>query len=244
MIRKINNDPNYWKIRSKTYERTNWVKNNEFLNSIIRLVPPKKYERVLEIGIGTGVVAEKMISKVGTVIGVDLSKEMMACINNSNIYKSIADAHFLPFLNQSIDLIYMRNVLHYLLNTKQVFTEISRCLKTNGLYLFSQVIPYEDIISEEYDWLIDRDIHYPTKSEILDTFIEFDIIHKSEYVLEKQSILNWLNNTCTDQGKKEEIIKRHRHSSNLYKELVNFTESENDIFVNIKHLIILAKKKD
>ena len=154
----------------------------------------------------------------------------------------LADAHALPFMDNSFDLIYMRNVIHYLDDPALAFSEIFRCLKPNRYFLFSQVIPPDDSISEEYDWLIGRNIHYPTQAEILDTFDDFKIVKHKKFILEKQSVLNWLNNTCNDDSKKAEIIEKHHKTSNRYKELAKFETEKNDILVNIKHMIILGKK--
>jgi hypothetical protein len=63
-----------------------------------------------------------------------------------------------------------------------------------------------------------------------------------EYVLEAQSIMNWLNNTCQDEQKKQKIINQHRNTSNTYKNMVNYKEENDDILVDIKHLFVLAEK--
>ena len=108
--------------------------------------------------------------------------------------------------------------------------------------MFSQVIPPEDFISEEYDWLIGRNIHYPTHAEIINWMKEFQIIDGKDFILTSQSIMNWLNNTCNEKTEKDEIIKRHFETSELYKTLVNYSALNDDIFVDIKHLMILSKK--
>jgi hypothetical protein len=54
--------------------------------------------------------------------------------------------------------------------------------------------------------------------------------------------MNWLNNTCNEQKEKDEIINRHIETSGTYKTLVNYSTLNNDIFVDIKHLMILALK--
>ena len=63
-----------------------------------------------------------------------------------------------------------------------------------------------------------------------------------KFILASQSIMNWLNNTCNDEVKKNEIIDRHHETSNQYKLKVNYSTSNEDIFVDIKHLMILAVK--
>ena len=74
-------------------------------------------------------------------------------------------------------------------------------------------------------------------------FKDFSIIKRLEFILEKQSITNWLNNTCNDKEKKIEIVQRHRDTSDYYKSLVQYEESSGDIFVNIKHTLVLGQKR-
>mgnify|MGYP000326546868 FL=1 len=108
--------------------------------------------------------------------------------------------------------------------------------------MFSQVIPPEDFISEEYDWLIGRNIHYPTHAEIMNWLKEFQIIEEKYYILTSQSIMNWLNNTCNEKKEKDEIIIRHIETSELYKTLVNYSALNDDMFVDIKHFMLLVQK--
>ena len=78
---------------------------------------------------------------------------------------------------------------------------------------------------------------------IIYMFKEFLIIKQLEYVLEKQSIMNWLNNTCNKESGKNEILQRHHNTSNHYKSLVHYEETSKDIFVNIKHMLVLGQKR-
>jgi len=233
---------NYWLKRSEKYNKTNWVNDQKYFDAYLGLLPQKQFDSILEVGIGTGAVANVVSERVGTLIGIDFSAEMISKIDHPGIDARLADAHALPFQDDSFELIYMRNVVHYLDDPELAFSEIYRCLKQNGYFLFSQVIPPDDSISEEYDWLIGRNIHYPTQEQILSLFSDFEIIRQRKFILEKQSVLNWLNNTCNDESKKTEVIERHHKTSNRYKKLAQFETDKNDIYVNIKHIIILGKK--
>ena len=136
----------------------------------------------------------------------------------------------------------MRNVIHYIDHPEKVLSEIFRCLKTGGYFLFSRVVPPEDSVSEEYDWLVGRNIHYPTETEIINWMKNFQIIKENDFILTGQSIMNWLNNTCNKKKEKNEIINRHIETSELYKSMVNYSVLNDDIFVDIKHLMILTQK--
>ena len=232
----------YWSKRAKLYNKTNWVKNEVLIDAFINMIAKESFSKILEVGIGTGAVAKIMIERKGPLIGIDISKEMINQINHEEITTIVANAHDLPFENNSFDLIYMRNVIHYLENPKKVFNEIYRCLKPNGSYLFSQVVPPDDSISKEYDWLVGRNIHYPTKSEILELFSLFNEIEHDDFILKNQSIMNWLDNTFENEKKKKNIIARHHKTTKKYRLMSNYFESKNDIFVDIKHFMVTGKK--
>jgi len=232
----------YWASRSKQYNSTNWVKNTSFMDAFLSLLPQYNFQNILEIGIGTGVVALEMINRVQKITGIDISQEMIDKINHDGITPIVANAHNLPFEDESFELIYMRNVIHYIDDPKKVFSEIYRCLKPGGQFLFSQVVPPDDSISKEYDWLVGRDIHYPTKSEILGLFSPFHSVKQDDFVLEKQSIMNWLNNTCQSEDEKATIIERHRATSAAYRLLSNYEDASDDIFVDIRHFMISGKR--
>ncbi|MBC8256890.1 MAG: class I SAM-dependent methyltransferase [Candidatus Marinimicrobia bacterium] len=175
-------------------------------------------------------------------MGIDISLDMISKIDNPNIDASVGDAHNLQFENNTFDLIYIRNVIHYIDHPEKAISEIHRCLKPGGYFLFSQVVPPKDSISEEYDWLVGRNIHYPTQTEIINWMMDFQILNKKDYILAGQSIMNWLNNTCKDQKEKDEIFNRHIETSQTYKSMVNYFDSNDDVFVDIKHLMILYQK--
>ena len=233
----------YWAKRAEKYDRINWVKNEEFLDTFINMLPEKVFKKILEVGIGTGALGKIISSRIGPLTGIDISKEMISNINHPGIEAILADVQALPFDSETFDLIYMRNVLHYIDQPEKGFSEICRCMKHKAYFLFSQVVPPDDSISEEYDWLVGRNIHYPTQTEIIDMFKDLSIIKRLEFILEKQSIINWLNNTCNDKAKKIEIVQRHRDTSDHYKSLAQYEETSGDIFVNIKHMLVLVQKR-
>ena len=233
----------YWAKREEKYDRTNWVKNEDFMDVFTSMLPENNFKKILEVGIGTGAVAKIISNRIGSLTGIDISKEMISNIDHPNIEAILADVKSLPFNSETFDLIYMRNVLHYIDQPEKGFSEICRCMKPKAYFLLSQVVPPDDSISEEYDWLVGRNIHYPTQKEIIDMFKEFSIIKRSEYVLEKQSIMNWLNNTCNEESEKNEILQRHRDTSDHYKSLAQYEETSKDIFVNIKHMLVLGQKR-
>ena len=233
---------NYWAKRAKQYNKTNWVKNENFMVRFLGMLPDKKYEPILEVGIGTGAVAEKVCEKIGPLTGIDISKEMISQIDHPKITPILGNAHCLPFDDSYFKLILMRNVIHYIDDPELAFSEIYRCLMPNGYFLFSQVVSPDDSISEEYDRLVGRNIHYPTQGEIIQLFSKYRSVTQDNFILKNQSIINWINNTCNDKSQKKHTIDRHRQTSDTYKRLSNFSETANDMFVDIKHFMVLGQK--
>jgi len=45
---------NYWAKRAKQYNKTNWVKNESFIDAFIGMIPSEKYQHILEMGLGLG----------------------------------------------------------------------------------------------------------------------------------------------------------------------------------------------
>ena len=73
---------NYWAKRAVQYNKTNWVKNNNFIDAFLGMIPNNHYPNILEVGIGTGAVAEKVAERIGPLTGIDISQEMIDKINH------------------------------------------------------------------------------------------------------------------------------------------------------------------
>ena len=43
---------NYWAKRAGQYNKTNWVKNEDFIDSFLNMLPRTNFETILEVGIG------------------------------------------------------------------------------------------------------------------------------------------------------------------------------------------------
>ena len=99
--------------------------------------------------------------------GADISSEMISKINNPHIIATVGDAHDIKFESNSFELIYMRNVIHYIDYPFKAFSEIYRCLKpggkivmiepTNTLFsrLFFKYVHQEEFDSTKDEWVVD-----------------------------------------------------------------------------------------
>ena len=96
---------------------------------------------VLDAGIGSGSSARLWASKAKEFHGVDVSQAIYKARNalkNSiqNPILSRADLNFLPYPDESFDIIVSAGVLHHTKNTKLAITNVVKKIKYNGLLLF------------------------------------------------------------------------------------------------------------
>lgn len=111
------------------------------LAAILRYLKPRKTEKILDIGTGTGRVARRVAASGASVIGIDVNKENvrrasmrkkgLGCYED-NYDLIVADGRFLPFIDNCFDSLTCIRTIKYFQNSRAVIQEISRVLKNNG----------------------------------------------------------------------------------------------------------------
>jgi ubiquinone/menaquinone biosynthesis C-methylase UbiE len=96
-------------------------------------------KKVLEIGLGQGAEAQRIIEAGGIYHGIDLTKESVSrvklrCKLFSLPYESIQvmNAENLGFKNESFDIVFSHGVLHHSPRIKNIIAEIYRVLRKRG----------------------------------------------------------------------------------------------------------------
>src|SRR6266849_2419304 len=104
---------------------------------LVELVKPKKGQRALDVGTGTGLVAHLVASKVspGAVIGIDLSDRMLSIARS----KQARNTQFLGmaaervvFRPETFDRVTMGEALAYLADPGEALLEAHRVLRPRG----------------------------------------------------------------------------------------------------------------
>ncbi len=94
-----------------------------------------KGNSLLDIGTGTGEVAKKAISMGYTkVVGIDISFDMLKVAKSkcAKCHFIVADAEYLPFKDNSFDIITLSLVYRHLLDKEKFLKEALRVLKGKG----------------------------------------------------------------------------------------------------------------
>jgi len=129
---------------------------------LLSWLPEKTDLTVLDLGSGTGYFTELLAEKYQSVIGLDLSNSMLQFAQNERtdgIHWLQADAHKLPFQDESIDLIYSNLMIQWCDPLDDTLQEIRRILKPGGSFIFTTLI--DGTLHElKYAWAqVDNDQH-------------------------------------------------------------------------------------
>jgi ArsR family transcriptional regulator len=122
----------------------------EVERAILKLLPRRKVQDLLDLGTGTGRMLQLCASHVERAVGVDLSREMLA-VARANLdgqdYRNCslrrAPAEHLPFGNGSFDVVLSHMVLHFLDNPELAIQEAARVLKPRGRLILVDFAPHD-----------------------------------------------------------------------------------------------------
>ncbi|MDI6883034.1 MAG: class I SAM-dependent methyltransferase [Patescibacteria group bacterium] len=127
----------------KKYGASEWQETFRLINFSL------KDKRVLDAGCGFGYEVSLLHKKGAEVYGVDTSAYLIDIAKNNypNLVHNffVGDIKKLPFKNNFFDLIICKYVLHYLPSPDSAFKEFFRCLKKNGLLIFSVHHPLSNL---------------------------------------------------------------------------------------------------
>jgi ubiquinone/menaquinone biosynthesis C-methylase UbiE len=117
-----------------------WVTFNKngqdaILNLFVKHVQPKKGERAIDMGCGTGEFSNKLNQFGLQVTGLDISeKSIRHCKEKygESITFETKDIENTGFPDNSVDIIFFGGILHHFPNSEKVFAEAHRILKKGG----------------------------------------------------------------------------------------------------------------
>lgn len=100
---------------------------------ILTLADFKNHQVVVDIGGGTGALAEFISYSCTTVYVLDKSNKMLSKVKTSkNVISIEGDALNTPFKDNTIDTVILSDVFHHIKEQNQLILEISRILKPGG----------------------------------------------------------------------------------------------------------------
>lgn len=134
----------------------------------------RKYDKILEIGYGSGLLMPTLCSMSENVYGIDvnpLKEEYNALISDIKIRPNLIKGNIesTDFKDETFDLIVAFSIFEHLKNVEPALKEVSRILKPGGYFLLG--IPRVDRIMEKLFHLIGFHIinqfHFSTYKDVL-----------------------------------------------------------------------------
>lgn len=129
-----------WDRFSMLYDRT--LKKDksayqEMIKRILWLLKPE--DQVLEVAVGTGIIAFGLADRLGKIEAVDFSSHMVTAAKKKayrqgifNVAFSVQDACRLNYAPHSYDFVIVCNALHIMPEPEKALAEIKRVLKRDG----------------------------------------------------------------------------------------------------------------
>ncbi|AZR73638.1 hypothetical protein BBF96_09710 [Anoxybacter fermentans] len=148
------------------YIRENYF---EILDRVIELADFKQGMKVLEIGIGTGLLTERMPEGL-KIFGIDISEKMMEKVREKKLSVQLTKGSFcdIPFSDNSFDRILSTFAFHHLTPEEKeiAFVEMDRVLRPQGCIVIGDFMFEND---EQKNKLIERFIN-EDRTDMLEEF--------------------------------------------------------------------------
>jgi ArsR family transcriptional regulator len=122
----------------------------EIEQALLDALPPRM-EALLDIGTGTGRLLELAAPKAEHLLGVDMSRDMLALARARLAEAGLADRaavrqadmYRLPFADASFDAVALQMVLHYAEDPAAALAEAARVLRPGGVLLVVDLAPHD-----------------------------------------------------------------------------------------------------
>lgn len=135
----------------------------------------KGNEIILDIGGGTGRLAEYLSKSCQKIYVLDESKGMLSKVKeNQKVVPVLGNALDSKFESKSIDIVVLCDVLHHIKNQTRLIKEISRVLKMNGKLL---ILDFEKNhirikLLRAFEYLLFGKLYFKTSQEVKDIIQE------------------------------------------------------------------------
>ena len=128
---------NFWDRNARIYNRF-MRKDRAAYEKMYELIRPiVKNKTVLELATGTGLIAKNIVNAAAHIEATDASAEMIAeakrDTRSTKLHFSVQDMFFLPYAEESFDVVIVSNALHIVPQPEKALQEIKRVLKDDGV---------------------------------------------------------------------------------------------------------------
>lgn len=119
-------------------------------DEIIKVFADRKFQKMLDLGCGTGLSGDALDDLAGDKTGVDLSEKMIEIAHEKGDYHQLFVGDVVDFVTKTDrqwDLIVATDVLPYMGDIETFFEGVGKCLEKNGVFGFSTETLASDILN-------------------------------------------------------------------------------------------------
>lgn len=149
--------------QADSFARSPTMSIAETLDVVVEMVPDDPGARWVEVACGPGLIARAMAPRVGSVVGIDLTPEMIekaraeaAAAAVENVSFELGDATALPLPADSVDGAITRFSLHHIPGPVRVLEEMARVVRPGGLVIVADHVTDEDADASAWIEQIER----------------------------------------------------------------------------------------
>ena len=237
-----------FKKRATTYSGSaNWISDPALIQAHLKACGRTPPGHVLEICCGTGMVGRNFQSAGWSVSGIDLTQKMAEEANR--YFPCIcASAENIPYLDNSFDVVVLRQAYFLLDDGQKVLAQARRVLKNDGVFVFSQTVPYS---AEDSDWL--EKVHRTKQAQLKAFFTEETLARELDRggfhaagtlrLSVRENITRWMNAAPElSEEKRAEVCSLIFRAPESYRRLHQVEMLDGELFENWNWVVFTARK--
>ncbi|MFZ5823278.1 MAG: methyltransferase domain-containing protein [Bacillota bacterium] len=235
--------------RADSYDRLSWAAHQGYLGAFLDFARLEPHHHALEVGVGTGQVAEAAHTQVARLVGIDHSPEMLEIARTKLPAVELleGDLRSLPFADRSFDRVLARSVLHHLTaGLAEAVRECFRVLAPGGELVIGEGIPpsAESVAHfiEVFRLKEERLVLMPEHLVRLLESVGFVDLRYATYVMDRVSVRNWLDQTSLPPALRAQLLEMHRTTPPAVQQAYRTLVTEDDVLIDFTFALISGRR--